>query len=116
MGVRSVTMCPAPPRTGTPRGPCPLFYILLKSVLWQIWRRRKTRLILRTTGIDVLIPQQDTSRHAFHIGEPILPQKLRKLHRPASATAMHHDLLVLMLLERANVLADLLKRNQLGAV
>src|SRR5438552_5221213 len=107
MGVRSVTMCPAPPSTGTPRGSCPVFYIHLKSASWQIWQRRKMRLILRATGIDVLIPQQNPTRHAFHIGEPILPQKLRKLHRSASAAAMHHDLLILVLLERANVLADL---------
>src|SRR6267142_5401532 len=73
-------------------------------------------LILRSTRIDVLIPQQDTAGHAAHVGKTVLPQKLCKLHRPASAAAMHDDLVVLVRLEGGDVLADLLERNQLGAV
>src|SRR3954463_8770252 len=83
---------------GTLRGPCPLFYILRKSPLWQICRNWRWDLILGATGIDVFIPQQDSAGHAFDVGEAVLSQKLGKLHGPATGSAMTHDLVVLMLL------------------
>src|SRR6267143_1465509 len=115
MGVRSLTMCPESPGQGLGDVLPTLLYSSENCYLANV-RRVQTQLILRPTGIDVLIPQQDTAGHALNVAKTILPQKSGKLHGTATGSAMNDDFVVLVLFQRADVLADLLERDQLRAV
>src|SRR4051812_13691381 len=59
-------------------------------------RSEKPESILRSARADVLVPEQDPSRHALHVFEPSLTEHLRHLERPRAALAVDDHLLVLM--------------------
>src|SRR5215218_7308682 len=73
-------------------------------------------LILRSAGVDVLVPEGDPAGHALHVLEARLAERLGELHRAAAALAVDDDLSVAVLLEPVGVLVQLLERDQLGAV
>src|SRR5258706_16274096 len=74
------------------------------------------QLILWTTGIDVLVPKQDAARHGLDVLEPLLAEDLGELHRAPPAAAVDDHLVVRVRLDLGEGLADLLQRDQLGAL
>src|SRR5438045_3561154 len=72
--------------------------------------------ILRSARIDILIPQQNPTRHALDVLEALLAQNLGELHRAGAAAAVDDDLVLFVAFDLAQTAADLLQRDQLRAV
>src|SRR5579864_2799474 len=121
--ARSITMSRCPARRGSVRWQCES----IMAATTQAVRARKglpaerfagpivANSILRPARIDVLVPQQDSSRHAPDVLETRLAQRLGELQRAPAALAVDHDLLAAMLIELVAELSHLLKWDQLGA-
>src|SRR5258708_5910113 len=54
---------------------------------------RATGLVLRTTWVDVLVPEQDAAGHGLHVLEALLAEELGELERACAATAVDDDFL-----------------------